>query len=48
MIKPSLPTLVDFSIEYHIGGGYYFGDDEEEETDDAGLCHELKKMLAKT
>ena len=46
MLKPSLPTLVDISIDY------FDGTDDDDETDDktddgplTGLCHELEKMV---
>ena len=39
MLNPSLPTLVNIDIEYHICGG-----DETSIGPLAGLCHELEKM----
>jgi hypothetical protein len=41
MLKPSLPTLVDIDITFHIDNG-------RDETYDGplnGLCHELEKMV---
>ena len=42
MLKPSLPTLVNIDIEYHI-----FGGDETYIDPLAGLCHELEKMVGR-
>ena len=41
MLKPSLPTLVNIKIEYHIDCDY----DETSDGPLAGLCHELEKMV---
>jgi hypothetical protein len=43
MLGPSLPTLVNIYIGYHIT----IDDDDDETYDDpsAGLCHELEKMV---
>jgi hypothetical protein len=47
MLEPSLPTLVNIYIEYHIIIDDY-GDDDDDgtyENPSAGLCHELKTMV---
>ena len=41
LLKPSLPTLVNIKIEYHINGDY----DETSDGPLAGLCHEFEKMV---